>query len=54
MSRRCAAMARSRSISRKLRSFLAVGPRRQLLVIEAIMHLAVSRITLLVMPFERL
>jgi hypothetical protein len=47
-------MARSLSISRKLRLFVALDGRRQALLIEAAFCLLLARLTLLVMPFPRL
>ncbi len=47
-------MVRSRSIGRKLRTFMAAGPRRQWLVIEAAASLLVARTALRVMHFQRM
>ena len=46
-------MARSRSISRKLRTFLASGVRRQALVAEAAVRMLAARIAILIWPFPR-
>jgi hypothetical protein len=47
-------MAPPRSLGRKVRTFLAAGPRRQLLVAEAVPRLLAARLALLAMPFEKM
>ena len=46
-------MAPSRSIARKLRTALTLGPRRQLLVAEAAASMLAARISLAIFPFRR-
>ena len=46
-------MAQFRSIVRKLRTAILLGPRRQLLVVEAIMSMLVARIVIVIFPFRR-
>jgi len=46
-------MARLRSIVRKIRTALTLGPRRQLLVAEASISMLVARIELALFPFRR-
>jgi len=47
-------MALSRSIRHPLRRFAQVGPRRRALVVEAAMWLALTRLALLLLPFQTL
>jgi hypothetical protein len=47
-------MARSRSISRKVRTFVVSGPRRQALVAEAAARMFAARIAILIWPFARI
>ena len=46
-------MAPSRSFARKLRTALALGPRRQLLVAEAAASMLAARLSLAIFPFQR-
>jgi len=46
-------MARFLSIAHKVRTALVMGPRRQLLVAEATVSMAVARISLAVFPFRK-
>lgn len=47
-------MAQSQSIAHKVRTALVMGPRRQLLVIEASASMAIARISLAIYPFRKL
>lgn len=47
-------MARSRWIPRPLRRFAQVDGRRRALVVEAVLWLALARIALLTMPFQKI
>lgn len=46
-------MAQSPSIARKLRTALTLGPRRQLLIVEASATMLVARVSLAIFPFRR-
>ena len=46
-------MAPSRSIPHKLRTALTLGPRRQLLVAEAVASMLAARLSLAIFPFRR-